>query len=118
VDQVEVVANVKAAEAFIKSNNKLYYEGASNFLSRFYWFNALTRAQMLALFGAIPPPKPQAAPELPLYTLDGRKYEAPLKRRKRANNPPLPECQNLPSYKNWVEEGKTAPVQDQKSCGV
>jgi hypothetical protein len=74
---------------------------------------------MQQLFGALPPEYGselvEILPELPFYTLNGEIVEVYPQRSKRSTNP---QCQNLPSYKNWVEEGKTTPVRNQGSCGM
>lgn len=89
----------------------------SNFESRAYWFNALSKVKFQKqLLGGIPPEE-KVEIVLPLTTVDGDKIFASGGRKKRANTPIGPECNNLPAFKNWVAEGKTAPVQDQGECG-
>lgn len=88
-------------------SNILYFKKLRNFDSKIYWFNALTSSKVYQILGAIPP-KPKESPmELFFESVDGLVNKPPINRRKRAITPPFPECQNLPAYKNWAEEGKT-----------
>lgn len=118
-DQAEAVANIKDASARVEIENELFKQNLRNSDSQLNWINAVPRSKIRQILGADPPPERKMFYELPLVTFDGQVIDLPSKRRKRAaTSPSLPECQNLPSYKNYVEEGKTAPVQNQKSCGI
>jgi hypothetical protein len=92
-----------------------------NFESQVHFFNAWTEDQLKSLFGAQPPAAStvEQGEYVPPLSIDGTQtYQPPVNRRKRqTSNTPLPQCQNLPAYKNWAEEGKTAPVQHQLQCG-
>jgi C1A family cysteine protease len=116
---VEAVANIKAAVAQIDNNNKLYVLNQSNFDSQFYRFNAFTDAQIRQQLGLLPLPQElsNTLVDLTLKTIDNRTIQLPPQRSKRAVSTD-PRCQNLPAYKNWVEEGKTTPVRDQGQCGM
>ena len=118
-DQAEAVANIKDASARVEIENELYKLNLRNSDSQLNWINAIPRSKIRQILGADPPPENKIFYELPLVTADGEIIDLPtMKRRKRATtSQSLPECQNLPSYKNYAEEGKTAPVQNQKSCG-
>lgn len=117
-ERIEAVANIKSAYARVEQNNALFEQGQSNFMSAVYWFNALSRSSFRASLLGAHPPEETIDIVLPLVTVSGIVVEQPLVRKKRAANTNVnPECTNLPVYKNWAEEGKTAPVQDQGRCG-
>jgi C1A family cysteine protease len=98
----------------IETFNAEYYAGTRNFLSKFNeilfaedkqsWFGAILESETVLEEGT-------------LQTLDGQVVPVVLSRAKRAVNPPLPQCTNLPAYKNWATEGKTTPVKNQGGCG-
>ena len=119
-DQAEALANIKAASARVETENELFKHNLRNSDSQLNWINAVPRSKIRQIFGAEPPPEMEILHELPLVTFDGQVIDShSKKRRKRAAvSPSLPECQNLPPYKNYVEEGKTASVQNQKACGI
>lgn len=72
-----------------------------------YWFDYLSRAEFERMYlGAVSRPK----------EFTGTVANASRRKRQIASTLP-PECKNLPRYKNWIEEGKTAPVQNQAGCG-
>jgi C1A family cysteine protease len=116
---VEAVANIKAAIAEIDHNNMLYDLKLSNFDSQFYRFNAFTNAQMRQQLGLLPLPQDlsETLVDLTLKTINDQTIQLSPQRSKRAVSND-PRCQNLPAYKNWVEEGKTTPVRDQGQCGM
>jgi C1A family cysteine protease len=103
----------------VKANNKNYQLGLTNFQSAVYWFSHLSSDQIRAqLLGAIPPAAQKEPITLPLLSVNGTVSSQTIYRRKRAVTTTAgPECTNLPAYKNWAEEGKTSPVQNQGSCG-
>jgi Papain family cysteine protease len=107
----------------------LFQQGLINYESARYWFDYLSKEEFRKQFyggdkvpekeekiiygyelsnGTILDPEPDM--------LAGR-----ISRRKRQTATVAsvlpPECVNLPAYKNWVEEGKMAPVQNQGPCG-
>jgi hypothetical protein len=114
----EAIQNIKEAFAKVESNNALFKMNLSNFDSRAYWYNALSKEKFKRQLLGGQEPVLQEDLVLPLTTVDGRKVFTPSARRKRAATPIGPECYNLPAYKNWVEEGRTMPVQDQGACGL
>jgi C1A family cysteine protease len=96
---------LKAAETIIveqynavQTNNAAYEEGLSNFVQTLYPFSHLPTEKMLELYGGA------RLDELQLSTRAFHWNDAT-------------ECENLPAYKNWVEEGKVGPVKDQGQCG-
>lgn len=101
------------------ANNALFRLNLSNFDSRVYWYNALSKEKFKKkLLGKL---DAEEKPDLilPVQTVGGQTLIPPIGgRRKRAALPAGPECINLPAYKNWAEEGKTTPVQDQGACGM
>lgn len=117
-EKIEAVANIKEAYARVEQNNALFEQGQSNFMSAVYWFSALSRANFRAALLGADPPEENEEIVLPLLNVNGTTVAQNVVRRKRAANTGVdPECNNLPNYKNWAEDGKTAPVQDQGSCG-
>lgn len=116
-DQEEAVINIKKARSQIAANNDLFARNKSNYESKFYPHNAYTNIQIKKLFGDIPssPSVSSHKVDLTLKTKNNQTVQIPTVKSKRAVNND-PRCQNLPAYKNWVEEGKTAPVQDQGQC--
>jgi hypothetical protein len=117
-DQAEAVANIKEASARVEIENELFKQKLRNSDSQLNWITAVPRSKIHQVLGAYPPPEQNVFYELPDVTFDGYTVDLQSKRRrKRATVSSLPECQNLPSYKNYAEEGKTAPVQNQKRCG-
>lgn len=117
-EQLEVVANYKEVNARVDLSNVLFQRHEYNFESMFYPFNALPRLRFRKQYlGAVPPEEEENIIE-PLIDINGTVVIQPAARRKRATGASAgPECQNLPAYKNWAEEGKTAPVQHQSICG-
>jgi hypothetical protein len=110
---------LKPVIEMVKANNEKYQQGLSNFESAVYWFSYLSSDQIRAqLLGAIPPAAQKEPITSPLLSVNGTVSSQTVYRRKRAVTTIAgPECTNLPAYKNWAEEGKTAPVQNQGSCG-
>jgi hypothetical protein len=91
-----VAARIKSTKAMIASNNLLFAHNLSNYELQLYPIHAYNNRDWNRLFRS-DPTNMMVRPQAVSKTL---------------------QCQNVPVYKNWVEEGKTAPVQDQKQCGM
>jgi C1A family cysteine protease len=115
-DQAEAIANIKAAKAQIERNNLLFAQNKSNYESAFYPHNAYTNRQLQNLYGdsdSFDDDVSIAGEEILIESEVFPEVDSRFKRSVDSD----PRCQNLPSYINWVEEGKTTPVKDQKKCG-
>jgi hypothetical protein len=96
----------------------LYHQNLVNFESARYWFDYLSKEEFRKQFFGSVPHKKEAKTILPLQFANGTIAPTPVVRAKRQAVSLLPpECVNLPAYKNWVEEGKLGPVQNQGRCG-
>lgn len=116
-EQLEAIANLKPALEYVELNNEKFQQGLSNFESAVYPFNLLSRDSFRSQFLGLDPPEEEEKIILPLVSVDGQ-ITASVARRKRATSTSVgPECMNLPVSKNWAQEGKTAPVQNQGGCG-
>jgi hypothetical protein len=122
-EKILAVSNIKNVTIMTKKNNKLFNKKLRNFETTNYWFDYLSNSDFKQKFlGAVVYEK-----EIKQYigsvvhfngTVLKTEYETTL-RRKRQTRPNLPlECKNLPVYKNWLDERKTAPVQNQYGCGM
>jgi hypothetical protein len=102
----------------------LYRQNLLNFESGRYWFDHLSDSEISKRLFGTDPREEEVKRIFALQYHNGTMAEleaAPedfnVFRRKRATVLLPPECVNLPTYKNWVEEGRLAPVQDQGGCG-
>jgi hypothetical protein len=100
----------------VEDNNLKFQQGLSNFQSGLNKFSTWSSDEIRQLLGTIPREKDELI-TMPDVKVDGTISSQSLSRKKRAATIAGPECLNLPAYKNWAEEGKTAPVQNQGSCG-
>jgi hypothetical protein len=93
----------------------LYQQKLRNSEIKTYWFDYLSSAEFERKFlGAVSRQEEEA-------DSNGTVFEdqpASRRRKRQASTILPPECKNLPVYKNWIEEGKTAPVQNQYGCGM
>jgi hypothetical protein len=122
-EKINAVANLRATEAEVAQINLAYGQGQSLFTARLYWWAILSaedRATFMAGGGKETPKEPLVKAK----QFYANNSEVPddiasfnFRRKRQATLPVRPECVNLPTYKNWVQEGKTAPPQDQKQCG-
>jgi hypothetical protein len=120
-EKINASINLKENLAIIDNINSLYDEGQSNFKTRAYAHSVLSHEQMKTMMMGSEQPPENVEIIKPLYDFNGTivPQEEPPKhdRHKRSSTLMPPECVNLPSYKNWVEEGKTSYVRDQLQCG-
>jgi C1A family cysteine protease len=113
-DQARIAEIYSIVKPKIDALNAEYYAGTIDFLSQ---MNEILFVEDTSSWrGAIEESDP-VYEEGTLQTVDGQDIPVLLPRAKRAVNPPLPQCSNLPAYKNWATEGKTTPVKNQGGCG-
>jgi hypothetical protein len=111
------VENIKRVQNLTAENNELYQQKLRNFETTNYWFDYLSSAEFKRFSGAVPRQKENKY-SASIANSNGTVFED-KPRRKRQVSTTLPlECKNLPAYKNWAEEGKAAPVQNQEACGM
>lgn len=91
-------ANIIRAYNSVKAHNELYAKGEANYTRTLYKFSHLSESQFMKMYG-------------------GLKLEAPVLSSQYSAWNDATECDNLPEYKNWVQEGKVGQVMDQSPCG-
>jgi hypothetical protein len=118
----QAIDNIINATLMIAAHNELYDRQLRNFRMSTYWFDYLSDSEFAEqFFGSKPREQEEVGIIDPITLYNGTVLPlqvGPASRRKRQTLSTLPpECKNLPTYKNWVEEKKTAPVQNQGACG-
>lgn len=94
--------NILEASRLVDEQAQRFLNGQSSFQMALYSFNIMSRAEIVSsMTGALPDPGESRI----------------FKRSLPQIITPLSSCTSVPpNYKNWVEEGKLAPVQNQKKC--
>jgi hypothetical protein len=110
------LAILEQNQRMVDENNLKFQQGLVNFQSGLNQFSTWTSDEIRQLFGTIPREEEEVI-IMPDVFVNGTISSETLSRRKRAVTTAGPECTNLPADKNWATEGKTAPVQNQASCG-
>jgi hypothetical protein len=104
----------------------LYQQNLINFESERYWFHYLSDSEFREqFFGGDKAREEEVKTVLGFQLQNGTVLDPEqdlssvqaLRRKRQTATLLPPECVNLPAYKNWAEEGKTAPVQNQGPCG-
>lgn len=115
----QAIDNIINSTLRTAAHNELYDLHLRNFKISTYWFDYLSDAEFAKEFFGSEPQKEEVKTIEPITFSNGTVIQdIPVTRGKRQTSSFLPfECKNLPAYKNWVEEGKTSPVQNQLGCG-
>jgi hypothetical protein len=119
-EKQQAIDNIVNATLRTATHNELYDLHLRNFRISTYWFDYLSDAEFAKQFFGSKPREEEVKIVAPITFFNGTvlPQDKPVLRRKRQASSLLPpECKNLPAYKNWVEEGKTTPVQNQGNCG-
>jgi C1A family cysteine protease len=91
-------ANIIRENNLVRTNNERFRVGKSSFEQSLYKFSHLSDAEFNANYA-------------------GSITESLRSQSRAFHFTDANECDNLPAYKNWAEEGKLGPVKDQLSCG-
>jgi Papain family cysteine protease len=87
----------------IDQNNAFFVNNKSNYEEKLYNFSYLSDLEFQKLYLGFVPTPLHAEDNETVYTITSRIDPA--------------ECEDIPEYKNWAEEGKVNPVRNQAPCG-